>query len=94
MGNNYYNSPFKFNGKELDEETGFYYYGARYYDPKVSVWMSTDPLAEKFPNFNPYNYVMQNPINLTDPSGLEPEEGGDPVPVYYLKDYVCYPMMD
>lgn len=77
LGSNYYNSPFKFNGKELDEETGFYYYGARYYDPKISIWLSTDPLAEKFPNFNPYNYVMQNPLNLTDPTGMEPEEGGN-----------------
>ena len=39
------NSPYKFNGKELDEETGWYYYGARYYDPKISVWLSVDPLA-------------------------------------------------
>ncbi|WP_243389507.1 RHS repeat-associated core domain-containing protein [Flavobacterium branchiophilum] len=37
LGNNYYNSPYKFNGKELDDETGFYYYGARYYDPRVSI---------------------------------------------------------
>jgi len=33
-----------------------------------------DPLAEKFPNWNPYNYVMQNPINLIDPTGMEPED--------------------
>ncbi|MFA7448882.1 MAG: RHS repeat-associated core domain-containing protein [Weeksellaceae bacterium] len=39
------NSPYKFNGKELDEETGWYYYGARYYDPRISVWLSVDPLA-------------------------------------------------
>ena len=39
------NSPYKFNGKELDEETGWYYYGARYYDPRVSVLLSVDPLA-------------------------------------------------
>ncbi len=81
LGSNYYNSPYKFNGKELDEETGFYYYGARYYDPKVSIWLSIDPLAEEFPNFNPYNYVMQNPLNLIDPTGMAPEEGGgDPKP--------------
>ena len=77
LGSNYYNSPYKFNGKELDEETGFYYYGARYYDPKISIWLSVDPLAEKFPNFNPYNYVMQNPLNLIDPTGMSPEEGGN-----------------
>ncbi|MFA7688217.1 MAG: RHS repeat-associated core domain-containing protein [Moheibacter sp.] len=39
------NSPYKFNGKELDEETGWYYYGARYYDARTSIWLSVDPLA-------------------------------------------------
>jgi RHS repeat-associated protein len=65
----YYRTPFKFNGKELDEETGLYYYGARFYDPKISIWLSVDPLAEAFPNWNPYNYCMQNPINMIDPDG-------------------------
>ncbi|HRY74605.1 MAG TPA: RHS repeat-associated core domain-containing protein, partial [Candidatus Dojkabacteria bacterium] len=57
---------------------------ARYYDPKISIWLSVDPLAEEFPNFNPYNYVMQNPIKLSDPTGMCPDEGsgdGDPLPV-------------
>ena len=70
----YYRTPFKFNGKELDEETGLYYYGARYYDPKISIWLSVDPLAEKYPNWNPYNYTMQNPINLVDPTGMSSED--------------------
>jgi RHS repeat-associated protein len=35
--------PYRFTGKELDEETGLYYYGARYLDPKVSRWLSADP---------------------------------------------------
>jgi RHS repeat-associated protein len=74
LGSNYYNSPYKFNGKELDEETGFYYYGARYYDPRISIWQSVDPLAEKFFNRNPYEYCFSNPINLTDPTGMGPEE--------------------
>ncbi len=47
-----YNNPYKYNGKELDEATGLYYYGARYYDPKASVWLSVDPLAV-------YNPVME-----------------------------------
>lgn len=67
-----YTNRYKFNGKELDEETGFYYYGARYYNPKFSIWLSVDPLAEKYPSFNPYNYTMQNPINLIDPDGQAP----------------------
>ncbi|GEM56634.1 hypothetical protein B0A58_01815 [Flavobacterium branchiophilum NBRC 15030 = ATCC 35035] len=72
LGNNYYNSPYKFNGKELDDETGFYYYGARYYDPRVSIWMSVDPLAEKFPSLSPYNYCLNNPVNLIDTDGRKP----------------------
>ena len=42
--NNTWNTPYLFNAKELDEETGMYYYGARYYDPRVSLWISADPI--------------------------------------------------
>ena len=63
------NSPFKFNGKELDEESGLYYYGARYYDPRLSIWASTDPLAEEYSNVSPYTYCLNNPINAIDPDG-------------------------
>ena len=42
--------PYRFTAKELDEETGLYYYGARYLDPKYSRWLSTDPaLGEYIP---------------------------------------------
>ena len=61
------NSPYKFNGKELDEETGWYYYGARYYDPRISVWLSVDPLAEQ--TMTPYQYTYQNPVRYIDPNG-------------------------
>ncbi|WP_280647739.1 MULTISPECIES: RHS repeat-associated core domain-containing protein [unclassified Dysgonomonas] len=67
--NNTWNTPYLFNAKELDEETGLYYYGARYYDPRTSIWLSTDPLAEKYPNKTPYHYCSNNPINLIDPDG-------------------------
>src|SRR5690606_9667084 len=60
-----------FNGKEMDKETGMYYYGARYYDPRISIFISVDPLAEKYPNYTPYHYVHQNPINMIDPTGME-----------------------
>src|SRR5690554_1468114 len=43
--NGSFNNPYKFNGKELDPETGLYYYGARYYNPRVSNWLSVDPIA-------------------------------------------------
>ena len=52
--NNTWNTPYLFNAKELDEETGMYYYGARYYEPRISLWMSTDPLQEKYENISPY----------------------------------------
>ena len=46
--NNTWNTPYLFNAKEFDEETGMYYYGARYYEPRLSLWMSTDPMQEKY----------------------------------------------
>ena len=61
--------PYKFNGKEFDEETGLYYYGARYYDPRVSLWMSTDPEQNKYPQYTSYLFVGSNPINAIDPDG-------------------------
>jgi RHS repeat-associated protein len=66
--NNVWNTPYLFNAKELDEETGLYYYGARYYDPRTSVWLSADLLQEKYPNISTYAYTFQNPIRYIDPS--------------------------
>jgi RHS repeat-associated protein len=71
--NNSWNTPYLFNGKELDEETGLYYYGARYYNPRESVWLSVDPIAEKYPNVSPYAYTFQNPVRYTDPTGMKAE---------------------
>lgn len=71
---NSYNSPYKFNAKEYDAETGNYYYGARYYNPKWSIWLSVDPLAEKYPSFSSYAYTLQNPVRYTDPTGMVVEE--------------------
>jgi RHS repeat-associated protein len=62
----------KFTGKELDPETGLYYYGGRYYDPEISRFISPDPFVqdEEDPqNLNRYSYVNNDPINYTDPSG-------------------------
>jgi len=67
------NNPYLYNGKELDAETGFYYYGARYYDPKSSLWLSVDPLAEKMPDFSAYAYAFNNPVMFVDPTGMEGE---------------------
>ncbi|GHT17526.1 hypothetical protein FACS189429_1800 [Bacteroidia bacterium] len=75
--NNKWNTPYLFNAKELDEETGLYYYGARYYDPRVSLWLSADPMQEKYPNVSTYAYCLQNPIMLIDPDGNEVIPGLD-----------------
>ena len=61
--------PYKFNGKELDEETGLYYYGARYMDPKISLWYGSDPLSEEYENVSTFVYCHGNPICLFDPDG-------------------------
>ena len=61
--------PYKFNGKELDEETGLYYYGARYLNPTSSVWYGVDPLFEKYPSLSAYNYCAGNPIKYIDVNG-------------------------
>ncbi|MBA5630351.1 SpvB/TcaC N-terminal domain-containing protein [Moheibacter lacus] len=79
-----FNNVFKFNGKELDANTGLYYYGARYYDPRLSIFISPDPLMEDYPNFTPYHYVHQNPINLIDPTGMSAENtNGDWPPKWW-----------
>jgi len=49
-----------------------YYYGARYYDPRISIFVSVDPLAEEFPNYGGYNYTLNNPINFVDTDGRYP----------------------
>ncbi|WP_304217726.1 RHS repeat-associated core domain-containing protein [Phocaeicola plebeius] len=72
--NSVWNTPYLFNAKEFDEETGMYYYGARYYEPRLSLWMSTDPMGEKYSSFTTYCYTFNNPINLIDPTGEEPSE--------------------
>src|SRR5690554_1745261 len=66
-----YDNAYKFNGKELDDATQMYYYGARYYDPRISIFVSLDPLVEQ--TFEPYSYVGNNPIMFTDPTGMSAE---------------------
>ena len=66
--------PYKFNGKEFDEETGLYYYGARYMNPVTSLWYGVDPLAEKYVEVGSYIYCHNNPIILFDPDGMEDKD--------------------
>ena len=58
----------------MDRETGMYYYGARYYDLRISIFISVDPLAEE--TMEPYLYTGNNPIMFTDPTGMS-KEGGE-----------------
>ena len=67
--------PYKFNGKERDEETGLYYYGARYMNPVTSMWYGVDPLMEKYPNVSAFVYCMGNPVKLMDSDGEQPTYG-------------------
>lgn len=60
---------YRFNGKELDPETGNYYYGARYYDPKISIWLSVDPILKH--HESPYSFMSGNPIMIMDPDGRD-----------------------
>jgi len=66
-------TPYRFNGKEQDCESGMHYYGARYYDSRLSRFISVDPLADQFPGWSPYNYTLNNPINMIDPDGRAPD---------------------
>lgn len=70
---------YRYSGKERDDETGLYYYGARYYAPWLARWVSCDPIGSK-DDFNLYLFVKANPIRFADPNGLEtkkPEAGAD-----------------
>jgi RHS repeat-associated protein len=69
-----YSNVYKFTGKELDAETGLYYLGARYYSPVDGIFLSVDPLAGSFPSWSPYVYTLNNPVRLTDPTGMAPED--------------------
>ncbi|PQL94857.1 RHS repeat domain-containing protein [Apibacter adventoris] len=94
--NQSWNTPYLFNGKEQDEKTRLYYYGARYYNPRESIFLSVDTMFEK--TMTPYQYTYQNPIRFTDPTGMKGEDefdekgnkisnlGGDKIDFYHQKD--------
>lgn len=66
----------QFTGKERDAETHMSYFGARYYMPALGRWGVVDPMADQFPGWSPYNYVMNSPALAVDPNGLSPCEAG------------------
>lgn len=73
-------TPYKFSGMEKDLETGYSYFGARYYDSELSVWLRAcppqpqwrrmDPLASKYPSMSAFMYCAGNPVMLIDPNGM------------------------
>ena len=64
-----------FSAKERDSETGLSYFGSRYYSSDLSIWLSVDPVSDKYPSLSPYVYCADNPVKLVDPNG---EEIGEP----------------
>ena len=66
---NGYDSRYTFSAKEKDDETQYSYFGARYYDSDLSVFLSIDKFAEKYPHLSAYNYCGWNPVNLIDING-------------------------
>ncbi len=61
---------YRYTGKERDEESGFYYHGARYYAPWLARWTAADHAGIK-DGLNVYVYVHNNPVILNDPRGTQ-----------------------
>ena len=59
-----WDSPNKFNAKELDGETGLYYFDTRYYDPGTSLWINADIEADKHHGISPYTFYRNNPVSV------------------------------
>ena len=63
---------YRYNGKERDGESGYLYYGARYYWSELwNGWLSVDPMEDKYPGVSPYNYCAWNPVVFVDPEGKD-----------------------
>ncbi|MBP1672473.1 MAG: type secretion protein Rhs [Bacteroidetes bacterium] len=69
--NSSWNAPYTFSGKEKDMETGYGYFGARYYNSGLSIWLYIDPMSYKYPSMSPYVYCANNPVILVDPDGRD-----------------------
>ena len=76
---------YTFSAKEKDAETGYSYFGARYYSSDLSVWLSVDPMSDKYPSLSPYVYCADNPVKLVDPNGEEIGGPDDPPTKYIIK---------
>ena len=74
-------NPFQYTGRELDSETGLYYYRARYYDQTTGRFLGEDPMGFQA-GVNFYAYTLNSPTNLIDPSGLNWQTN-----IKFLKDW-------
>ena len=72
-----YDERYKFTGKERDVETGYDYFGARFYWATIGHWLSVDPMADKYPNISPYAYCAWNPVKFVDPDGRKIKIAGN-----------------
>ena len=89
---------YTFSAKEKDSETGLSYFGSRYYSSDLSVWLSVDPMSDKYPSLSPYTYCANNPVRLVDQDGEEIGEyrdwngnllgtdGNDDLNVFFVSD--------
>ena len=64
---------YKYTSKERDAESGYDYFGARYYGARASRWTSVDPLVDKYAAHSPYIYSFENPVRFLDLTGMEGE---------------------
>lgn len=89
-------SPWRFSSKRTDTETGFVYYGRRYYCPKIGRWLTKDPLREEA-GVNFYAFVSNSPLTHLDLYGLieealshpeksEPQHFNQPVKQFFIKN--------
>jgi len=72
--NGYKGARYTFSAKEKDPETGLSYFGSRYYSSDLSIWLSVDPMADKYPSMSSYVYCADNPVRCVDPNGEEVSE--------------------
>jgi RHS repeat-associated protein len=66
---------YKYTEKERDAETGYDYFGARYYDARVGRFLSVDPHASGYLEISPYVYGANNPMAVVDPTGMDTTSG-------------------